>query len=153
MKPALAFLALLVLSFIPIRAIHAAAWTEPLTQIKMVGPEGAGNVEAAEAWSALTSQGAEIIVPVLAAMETAGPLARNWMRSAIETVFEREHATSAELPTSDIKAFLIERDNEPDARRLAFDLYLKLAPEDAAVLIPTFVDDPSPPCDAKPSHS
>tara|TARA_R110002096_G_scaffold28985_9_gene87522 strand:+ start:3818 stop:4996 length:1179 start_codon:yes stop_codon:yes gene_type:complete len=144
MKPAFAFAALFTLTFLPSPGLRAAAWTEPLNQISKVGAEGAGNVEAAQAWSDLTAQGSEIIVPVLSAMETAGPLARNWMRSAVETVFEREVAAAAEIPAADIKNFLQDRDNEPNARRLAFDLYQKLAPEDAEAIIPTFVDDPSP---------
>ncbi len=145
MKPAFAFATLLTLTVHSSPGLRAAEWTEPLAQIGKVGFKGSGNVEAAKAWSDLTAQGPEIIVPVLAAMETAGPLARNWMRSAVETVFERELSNSADIPAADIKNFLLDRDNEPNARYLAFDLYQQLSPEDAAFLIPSFVDDPSPP--------
>ena len=125
--------------------LHAAEWSGALEQILKVGPEGAGNAEAAKAWGELTSHGAEVILPVLEAMETAGPIARNWMRSAVETVFERELAAKAALPADQIKAFVLDRKNEPNARRLAFDLYDKVSPDDAGKLIPGMIDDPSSP--------
>ena len=125
--------------------VHAAEWSGALEQILKVGPEGAGNAEAAKAWGELTSHGAEVILPVLEAMETAGPIARNWMRSAVETVFERELAAKAALPADQIKAFVLDRKNEPNARRLAFDLYGKVSPDDAGKLIPGMIDDPSAP--------
>lgn len=124
--------------------LHAEPWTEPLAQLRQVGPEGAGNPEAAAAWNELTTLGSEVIVPVLGAMEGAGPLARNWMRTAVETVFERELKANSNLPSEAIKAFLLDRNNEPNARRLAFDLYRQIAPDEAAALIPGMIDDPSP---------
>lgn len=141
MKQLLLFLSLsLLLPF----SVHGGAWSAPLEQIRQVGPEGAGNAEAAEAWNALTALGPEMLVPVLAAMEGSGPLARNWMRTAVETVFDRELAAKGDLPKEAIKAFVLERGNEPNARRLAYELYAKLAPEEAAALVPGFADDPSP---------
>jgi hypothetical protein len=77
-------------------------------------------------------------------MEGASPLSRNWMRTAVETVFERVWKEKGALPGEEIKAFLLDRQNEPNARRLAFELYAKLAPEKAAALVPGFADDPSP---------
>jgi len=144
MKPVFFLATSLALTFHPVADLHAEAWTAPLDQISKVGPEGAGNAEAATAWADLTSQGSEIIVPVLESMGSVGPLARNWMRSAVETVFEKQLAASAELPVEGIKNFLLNRDNEPNARRLAFDLYHRINPNDADIIVPSFIDDPSP---------
>ena len=92
MKATLALIAAsLFLSLSP-APLRSAEWSGALEQILKVGPEGAGNAEAARAWGELTAHGSEVILPVLEAMETAGPIARNWMRSAVETVFERELA-------------------------------------------------------------
>jgi hypothetical protein len=123
----------------------AAEWSGSLDQILKVGPEGSGNAEAAKAWSDLTAHGSEIILPVLEAMETAGPVSRNWMRSAVETVFEREFAAKAALPADEIRAFVLNRTKEANARRLAFDLYGKVAPDEAKQLVPGMIDDPSAP--------
>lgn len=143
MKRLLPTLALSLL--LPLPSARAEAWSSPIEQLRKVGREGAGNVEAATAWSALTALGPEMLVPVLAAMDGSSPLARNWMRTAVETVFERELAAGKPLPGDAIKAFVLDRSNEPNARRLAFDLYGKLAPDDAATLVPGFADDPSTP--------
>lgn len=126
-------------------SLQAEPWTEPLLSLGNVGPEGAGNVVAAKAWEELTSQGPEVILPTLDAMENAGPLARNWMRTAVETVFERELSAGNELPKAEIKNFVLDRENEPNARRLAFDLYTKVDPDAAAAMIPGMIDDPSAP--------
>jgi hypothetical protein len=117
---------------------------DSLAALQAVGPEGEGNTEAAAAWKALTDQGAEIIVPTLEAMQEASPLARNWMRTAIETVFRRELDAGSDLPTAAIGEFLTDRENEPNARRLAYDLFVEVDPEKAAELIPGMIDDPSP---------
>lgn len=129
----------------PISPLFSAEWSGPLDQLLKIGPEGAGNAEATRAWSELTSHGAEVVIPLLNAMETAGPVARNWMRSAVETVFERELGAKAKIPSDEIKAFVVDRKNEPHARRLAFDLYAKVSPEGAKALIPGMIDDPSAP--------
>ncbi|MDF1862522.1 MAG: hypothetical protein P1U87_20060 [Verrucomicrobiales bacterium] len=117
---------------------------DSLATLQAVGPEGKGNTEAAAAWKELTDQGSEIIVPTLEAMQKASPLARNWMRTAIETVFRRELDAGSDLPTKAIEEFLSDRKNEPNARRLAYDLFVEVDPDKAAELIPGMIDDPSP---------
>jgi hypothetical protein len=124
--------------------LRSETWAGPLHQITKVGLEGTGNAEAATAWAKLTQQGPEVIVPILEAMEGAGPLARNWMRSAVETVFDKQLNASTALPSERIKSFFVDRTNEPNARSLAFDLYRRIDAEDADKVIPDFIDDPSP---------
>jgi hypothetical protein len=118
---------------------------DSLSQLQAVGPEGAGNKEAAAAWTELTGHGVDMILPTLAAMDTAGPLARNWMRTAVESVFRNSADTGGELPAEKIRSFLLDRDNDPNARHLAFDLYREIDPDKAAELVPEMADDPSTP--------
>ncbi|MEX2581501.1 MAG: hypothetical protein WD342_20765 [Verrucomicrobiales bacterium] len=141
--PAILFASYLFIDFFAATAC-AEPWTEPLTKLREVGPEGKGNAEAAEAWRELVDQGPETIIPILQSMENAGPLAGNWMRSAAETVFEREFDAGGELPAEGIERFLLDRENDPEARRLAFDFYAKIGPEAAADLVPGMIDDPNP---------
>jgi hypothetical protein len=144
MKPFLVLATFFALALLYPSKLRSETWTGPLNQIAKVGLEGTGNAEAANAWSKLTQQGPEVIVPILEAMEGAGPLARNWMRSAVETVFDKQLTASADLSAEEIKNFVINRNNEPNARSLAFDIYRRIDPGDAAAVIPGFVDDPSP---------
>ena len=134
---------LLAVTALPTGNLHAKAWTAPLDQIAKLDPKVPATQRLRKP-AELTGQGSEIIIPVLEAMESAGPLARNWMRSAVETVFEKDLAASADLPTNALKIFLLDRNNEPNARRLAFDLYHRVTPNEADAIVPQFIDDPSP---------
>ncbi len=140
MRPALLSLALILLS----PTLRAEPWTAPLATLQKVGPEGAGNAEAAAAWQELSALGPDSIVPILSAMEGSGLLARNWMRAAVEAIAEREQKASAQLPADALKTFLLDRSQEPNARRLAYDLYSQIDAEASAALVPGMIDDPSP---------
>jgi len=117
--------------------------TEAIATIQKVGPEGKGNAEAAGGWKTLTSQDSGAVIPILSAMKDSSPLARNWLRSAVEVLSEKQLAAKAELPTSEIQKFLLETGNDPYARKLAFDLIATIAPDTAKTLVPGMINDPS----------
>lgn len=142
MKPLSFFIALAALS---LPALSAADWSAQLDSLKSVGPEGKGNAEAAAAWAELAQAPAETILPVLTAMDGASPLARNWIRSAAETILEKEKKAGAGLPAAALRAFLLDRDNDPQARHLAYDFLTSIDAAGTADLIPGMADDPSPP--------
>ncbi len=114
-----------------------------ITTIQSVGPEGAGNAEAASAWKTLSESEADAVLPLLRAMEKSSPLARNWLRSAIEVIVERELTNGAELPFTELGEFLLDVRQSPQGRRLAFDMIERIDPETAAKLVPGFLEDPS----------
>ena len=116
-----------------------------LATLKQVGPEGEGNAEAAAAWEKITEEGAPAIIPILEAMSGSGPLTRNWMRSAVETIFEKETKAGTALDATALVAFFSNREHDARARDLAYDLLTELDADEAAALIPSMLDDPSPP--------
>ena len=61
--------------------------SDSIKTILEVGPEGKGNSKAAEAWSKIT-ENADInsLIMVFDAMDQAGPIASNWLRSAAEVI-------------------------------------------------------------------
>ena len=131
------------LSFaIPERAF-AAELTKDIATIQAVGAEGAGNAEAAAAFRNLAAADSSAILPLLRAIEPSNPLARNWLRSAVEVIVERELTAKRTLPFAGLQAFLSDRKEAPEARRLAFDLMQSINQEKAEKLIPGFLDDPS----------
>ena len=76
-----------------------AAWTthalaadlEPLVEaLHAVGPKGAGNRQAAQAWEQLARADAAQLPAILRALDDAGPLAANWIRCAVDAIAERE---------------------------------------------------------------
>jgi len=111
--------------------------------IQAVGSKGAGNPEAAAAFQALSGATASSILPLLRAIEESNPIARNWLRSAVEVIIERELAAKNPLPFEELEKFLADRTQAPEARRLAFDLMLAIDRETSEKLIPGFIDDPS----------
>ncbi|MBL9151215.1 MAG: hypothetical protein JNK37_01960 [Verrucomicrobiales bacterium] len=126
-----------------LRAALPGDFEKHVAALRAVGPEGAGNAEAAAAFQSLSAAEADAILPLLRAMETSGPIARNWLRSAVEVIVERSQKAGKALPFADLKAFLDDTRQSPEARRLAYDLMAKIDAQAAQKLIPGFLNDPS----------
>ena len=119
----------LVLTVAPLEHTDAkppADLKKQIAIIQAVGTEGTGNAEAAVAFRELARAKASALLPLLRAIEPSNPIARNWLRSAVEVIVERELAATKPLPLADLKAFLADRTQSPEARRLAFDLMLAI---------------------------
>ena len=125
--------------------LHAADLSEQLAKLNAVGPEGKGNLEAATAWNEITQGNAATILPILTAMDGASPLSMNWLRTAAEAILEKEKQAGSTLPSEELQAFLLNRENDPQARYLAYDFLSGINPDETAALVPDMVDDPSPP--------
>jgi hypothetical protein len=112
--------------------------------IRQVGPEGKGSAEAARAWKVLARTPIEQLPLLLAGMDGATPLARNWICAAVDEIVERPERGKKLLPTVALEKFLADTRHDPQARRLAFDL---LVQQDKMVrdrFLPKMVNDPSP---------
>lgn len=76
----------------------AAGVDDQIARVKSAGPEGKGSATVAAAWSELSRQNADALVPVLAGMDRATPIAANWLRSAAGAIAERARAAKQQLP-------------------------------------------------------
>ena len=76
-------------------------------------------------------------------MEEAGNLGLNWLRAAADTIIDRELAAGRSLPLIELGEFLLDIRHHPRARRYAYELLMRLAPEAAARLLPGMLYDPS----------
>jgi hypothetical protein len=115
-----------------------------ITAMRAVGPDGQGAGEAAKAWLTLCQADVAQVPDLLAAMNGANPLAKNWLRAAVDAVKDKGRAQGKPLPTATLEAFLKDKRQDPQARRFAYDLLLE---NDATVpdrYLPTMLDDPSP---------
>lgn len=137
-------LLVLFLASVPL-ASTAASIEESLDAFGAIGSEGEGNETAAMAWRDLVEAGPAILLPTLQAMDGASPLARNWMRAAVETVFAEAREAGEEIPLAELRSFLLHRSGDPEARWLAYDLYASIEPAEAESLVPGMIDDPAPP--------
>ena len=139
-------LSILLLGAISIASLKAAPSSDvekALAVIQAVGPEGKGNAEAASAWQTLSEADSSAILPLLDAMESSGPIARNWLRSAVEVIVERELEQGASLPEAELGTFLFDLRQSPQARRLAFETIQRIDPDTAAKLVAGFLNDPA----------
>ncbi len=108
-----------------------------------VGPQGAGHVEAARAWQQLAQADAAQLPAILAGLDGAGPLAANWIRTAVDAIAERQLQQGRPLPAADLEKFVRDRRHAPRARRLAYEWLLRADPAAKDRLIPGMLDDPS----------
>lgn len=123
-------------------ADHAAIarWIKTLQDI---GPKGAGNRQAIEAWRHLAQLDAEQLPAILAGLDGANALSANYFRSVVETIAERTTQNGGQLPRKALEAFVLQRSHSPRGRRLAFDQLAAVDSTATARLIPLMLDDPS----------
>jgi hypothetical protein len=121
-----------------------AADVAPLVKtLRAVGPEGAGHVEAARAWQQLARADAAQLPETLAALDEAGPLSANWIRTAVDAIAQRQLQQGRPLPAVELERFIRDRRHAPRARRLAYEWLLRADPSASDRLIPGMLDDPS----------
>jgi hypothetical protein len=124
-------------------AANLADTQKLLARIKAVSKEGAGNQEAGAAWKELVVQGGDALLPTIAAMDDASPVAANWLRSAVNALAEKEKDAGRNLPAEQLEAFAKDSKHAPAARRLAYELLTTADPKAPDRLLPGFLGDPS----------
>ena len=112
--------------------------------LQAVGREGSGNERAKSVLRKLEQADGRSLLKVLEAMEESGDLGLNWLRAAADTIMDRELAAGRSLPLIELGEFLLDSRHHPRARRYAYELIARLAPEAAARLLPGMLYDPSP---------
>ncbi|NQU21428.1 MAG: hypothetical protein HQ567_09105 [Candidatus Nealsonbacteria bacterium] len=122
----------------------AADELEPLlATLRAVGPKGAGHREATVAWQKLARADVEQLPVILAGLDEAGPLAANWIRTAVDAIVERQLQQGGKLPAIELERFALEVRHAPRGRRLAYELLCDVDPSATQRLIPRMLDDPS----------
>jgi hypothetical protein len=115
----------------------------PLVQLKAVGPENPGQPEAIAAWRKLACADASELPVVLAGLDTAGPLAANWIATAVDAIVERAETSGAPLPRAELEWFLFDTSHAPRGRRLAYEILLRGDPAIVDRILPKMLDDSS----------
>jgi len=143
MRTLLPLLAIVILSEIPAMTTTAAEVEPLLKTLQAVGPEGAGHREAARAWQQLVEADVADLPTILAGLDQAGPLAANWIRTAIDAIAERELGRGGQLPLAELERFALDTRHVPRARRLAYEWVVHVDRTAPGRLIPHMLDDPS----------
>jgi hypothetical protein len=115
---------------------------KPIDTLRQSG--GQSTAQDRQAWLELTRAEPARLPELLAGMDGATPVARNWIRSAVDPVIERARAKKTSLPFAELEHFLADRRHDPQARRFAYDLIVEADPKSPDRLLPGMLDDPSP---------
>jgi hypothetical protein len=127
-----------------VRSAESEDLKSAIHTIRQVGPDGKGSAEAARAWKVLAKTPFEQLPLLLAGMDGATPLARNWIRAAVDEILERAGRGKKPLPAVALESFLADTSHDPQARRLAFDLLVQQDKTASDRFLPKMVNDPSP---------
>jgi hypothetical protein len=113
-----------------------------IAAVRTVGPNGQGAAAAAAAWKQLAAADVGDLPALLAGMDGASPLARNWLRAAIDPILDRATANKKPVPAAELEVFLRDTKHDPTARRFAYELIVTTDPTAADRLLPGMLDDP-----------
>jgi len=124
----------------------ALVWADDIEQqiakIKQVQKEGQGNIVASQAVQQLSKTDSSALIPILSSFVGANPLAVNWLRGAFETIAANA-IEQKKLPVDKLEKFILDKSQNPRARRLAYETLLKVDPKAEDRLIPGMINDPS----------
>lgn len=139
--------ATLLLGFACLSAVPASIRAEvdvqpDVRELTLVGPEGAGNERAGEAWRRIAAAGPEALAHLLKQTGKAGPVADNWLRLASNVIVDRAVKSGGKLPLAELESFVRETGNGDAARVLAFDLLAQADQGRAKALEVTLTEDP-----------
>jgi hypothetical protein len=142
MNPSSLF-ALPLLLIVPIAVYADPDLDVAMQSLLTVGREGKGNPTATAAWKKVAGQEGKSLVAILRAFEQADATAVNWIGAAVDAIVERELAAKKALPKADLEAFLLDRARDPRARRIAYEILVRVDPATPDRFLPKMLDDPS----------
>jgi hypothetical protein len=83
-----------------------------------------------------------VLIDTLAALDDANPVAANYLRAAVEAIADKALGDGKKLPAKELEEFVLNTKHIGAARKLAFDLLLRLDPKADERLLPGMLDDP-----------
>ena len=141
--------AALVLSVVAASLGTASAFPPPVTSlllktIQSVSAEGKGNEAARKAVELLSASSVEKLPDILAGFDQASPLAANYLRAVVETIVDRQLADRKKLPVGQLEQVVKDAQRDPRARRLAYEVLLRVDKSAEDRIIPGMLLDSSP---------
>jgi hypothetical protein len=130
-----------------VMGLATAGWSatpaELVARIQTVGTEGANHAAAIAAAKELSKAPPSALPEILKSFDAASPLAANWLCGTFETIADRA-LKQKQLDGHLLEAFVIDRNNNASARRLAYEWLLKVDNTAADRLIPGMLQDANP---------
>jgi len=123
--------------------VFAASIDDQIDALLKVNHKGEGVKEAALSLQQLQDGSPQEILPLLKAFQNANPLAANYLQNAVETIAQHALNDKKELPAQALEEFVLNVDNNPHARKIAFDILTEVDESAHKRLIPGMLLDPS----------
>ena len=124
---------------------HAAGTSAQDVQndIDLVVKQGRGTDAGRAAWERLSQSGPGAILRLLEGMNTPDTVAANWLRTAFDTIIERElKAGGKAIDRKSLLLFVHDAKKQGRARRLALEVVERLQPGTSEKLHAAWLDDP-----------
>src|SRR5262249_14901162 len=90
----------------------------------------------------LVKLGPGALMDVLAALDDADATAANWLRSAFDTIADRELVAKRPLPADKLEAFVKDTRHAGQGRRLAYEWLVRVGPKTPGRVVPGMLNDP-----------
>ena len=136
---ALGVMALMTVSSL---AAEAAELQSLLKTLRQMEGEGSNNPAATSAWKELAEADPEKLPEILAAFDDCTVIGANWLNLVVDTIADRAADQGTKLPAKELEGFVLERQRNARARRLAYDLLLQVDPGAQGRLVPAMLNDP-----------
>lgn len=128
---------------LPPPSVTADETEDQIKLILKITHKGEGIKEAHAALKVLQKGAAQDLPPLLEAFTEANPLAANYLQNAVESIAQRSIQEKEELPVKALEEFVLNLENNPYARKIAFDILTQVDETVRERLIPDMLLDPS----------
>jgi hypothetical protein len=142
--PAVVISAFILAELAATRCVADEPVDELVSAVGSVGGFGENNVEAQRAVQGLSQLGPESLPTILRAYSGANAIAQNWFSGAVQVIADRALKDGVKLPASELEQIVRDDKQNARARRLAFELLLRVDKTATDRLIPGMLGDPSP---------
>ena len=136
-------LAALVIGGLQFQTSQGAEVSELAAIVNKIDIKGQGHSEARKAMAQLSKLEPESAVDILSHFDSSNKLAVNWLRAAVDGVFENGIAAEKELPVTALVSFLGDREQDANARRVAYEWIIQVEPQRKSAILEESLNDPS----------
>ncbi|MAQ90819.1 MAG: hypothetical protein CMM03_13265 [Rhodopirellula sp.] len=122
---------------------HGAEVSELTAIVNKIGIKGQGHSEARKAMRQLAQLEPDSAVAILTHFDSSNKLAVNWLRAAVDGILEDGVAEAQELPIAALVKFLHDREQDANARRVAYEWIIEVEPQRKSAILEKSLNDPS----------
>lgn len=133
----------IIIGSIVLETSHGAEVSELTAIVNKIGIKGQGHSDARKAMRQLAQLEPDSAVAILSHFDSSNKLAVNWLRAAVDGILEDGVAEAQELPIAALVKFLHDREQDANARRVAYEWIIEVEPQRKSAILEKSLNDPS----------